>query len=59
MSGIWVTDTYEIDIDNITCIICTSYFQLVYPIDINIFPIGHSLFPIGGAGPGPGLADRE
>ena len=43
-------------INNIGYIIYRYYYELVYPIGINIFPIGSSLFPIVGAGPGAGPA---
>ena len=40
-----VTDTYKTDIDNIKCFIYWYYYQLVYPVGINIFPIPYWLFP--------------
>ena len=40
INGIWVTNTYTIHINNIKHAIYTYYYQLVYPMDINIFPIG-------------------
>ena len=61
--GLGATKTYEIVVKKIKYCTYVDYYLLVNPIGINIFllAIPYSLLaiPYGGAGPGPGPANRE